>query len=222
MRRLGIFGGTFNPIHNGHLHIAAAMQQVCDLDRLLFIPAATPPHKRLDQDVSYAHRAAMVELAIASLSDAEVSDIEARRSGKSFSVDTLRELRERCPGSEMFFLIGMDSFRDLASWRDYRQLFTLAHLVVAARPGVDCRELDALLPVAVRGEFCYDDSTRVLRHRAGKRIVLLSAAPVDISSSMIRARLAAGATVGQLVPASVRDYITRHRLYRTVGTQEGL
>lgn len=213
MKRLGILGGTFNPIHKGHLLIAAAMQQRCDLDRVLFIPAAAPPHKKLPREVSYADRAAMVAAAIADHPAFILSDIELKRPGKSYSVDTLRQLRDAYPQAERFFLIGMDSFCDLATWWEYRQIFALAHLVVAARPGVVCADLKERLPVAVRDEFCYDASTCDLCHQSGNRVILLSDTASTVSSSTIRARLVAGESITGMVPAPVAEYIATHNLY---------
>lgn len=216
MQRLGILGGTFNPIHNGHLRIAAAMRQRCALDRVLFIPAATPPHKELASDVAFTDRAAMVAAAIADVDAYALSDIENRRPGKSYSVDTLRQLHESCPGTELYFLIGMDSFCDLASWREYAQIFALTHLVVAARPGVVCDDLMLRLPVAVRDEFWYDTSACELRHQSGNRVIFLPDTAVAVSSSLIRARLAAGDSITELVPAPVAAYIAAHGLYTSL------
>jgi len=211
--RTGILGGTFNPIHLAHLQIAWEACRACRLDRVLFIPAADPPHKAVTGEVSFAHRLAMVEAAVAGCDTFVVSDLEARRPGKSYSVQTLRLLRQTEPNDDYFFIIGRDSFRDLATWRDYQQLFALTNLVVVSRPGVAAPARD-LLPVAIRGQFCYDAASKNLHHASGHAVIFLSETQLDISSTGIRALIAAGEPFEHLVPAAVAAYINRHRLYR--------
>ncbi len=135
--RTGILGGTFNPIHLAHLRIAEEVREACALDRVLFIPAADPPHKPVAENVSFAQRLAMVRAAIADNPAFAVSDLEAQRTGKSYSVQTLELLRAEAPAAAFFFIIGMDSFRDLPLWKDYRRLFALTNLVVIGRPGLE-------------------------------------------------------------------------------------
>ncbi len=216
--RIGILGGTFNPIHLAHLRLAEEAREACALDRVLFIPAAAPPHKNVAEETSFRHRLAMTELATADHPAFAVSDLESRRAGKSYSVHTLEILRRERPGDAFFFLVGMDSFRDIASWYEYGRLFELTHLVVAARPGSDVDDPLALLPVAIRSDFCYDAAARTLRHRAGTAVFFLSETRLDISSTRIRELVAAGRSIRYLVPAPVEDYIMRHRLY---GARQG-
>lgn len=211
--RSGILGGTFNPIHLAHLKIAQAACRACRLDRVLFIPAADPPHKPIAGEVSFNHRLAMVEAAVAGSPEFQVSDIEAHRPGKSYSVQTLELLKRRFPTDQFYFIIGLDSFRDLASWHDYEQIFALTNLVVATRPGI-AGPLPELLPVAIRGQFCYDAASKNLRHASGNEIIFLTDLEWDISSTEIRALIAAGEGFEHLVPPGVAAYIHRHRLYR--------
>lgn len=215
VRRLGVFGGAFNPVHLAHLRLAEEARDYCALDCVLFLPTAQPPHKRLTADApSFVDRYAMVTAAVADNPAFAVSDLEAQRPGKSYSVQTLEILRERYPACELYFLIGMDSFRDLSSWWEYRRLFALANLVVTRRPGVDGGELYDLLPVAARTEFCYDSSQKGLLHCSGRRIIPLDETYLDISSTRIRSLTAAGHSIRYLVPAAVADYIEEHGLYR--------
>jgi len=211
--KTGILGGTFNPIHLAHLRIAEEVREACGLDEVLFIPAAIPPHKP-ELAAPFADRLAMVEAAIADHPHFRVSDLEARRSGKSFSVDTLELLRANDPAGERFFIVGLDSFRDIATWKDYNRIFTLAHLVVTARPGVDLPDPVAALPVAVRSEFCYDAQLKKLRHRCGNVVIFLEETRLDISSTLIRGKVASGASIRYLVPPAVATYIAAHDLYR--------
>lgn len=211
--KTGLFGGTFNPIHLAHLRIAEEVRDVCVLDRILFVPTATPPHKSLQGDVGFAHRLAMVEAAIADNPSFAVSDMESRRSGKSYSVDTLEILRKESPDEEFFFIMGMDSFLDIASWYEYRRLFELCHLVVTSRPGSHGGAPQDLLPVAVANEFCYDDASRRLLHRSGFSVIFLEETFLDISSTRIRQLVASQRSVRYLVPTAVESYFRQHALY---------
>lgn len=217
--RTGILGGTFNPIHIAHLRIAEEVRETCALDRVLFIPAAAPPHKNVAEEVPFAQRLAMVEAAIADNPAFFASDLESRRPGKSYSVHTLEILRRKGPNDELFFIIGMDSFCDIASWKEYPRLFELANIVVAARPGSVVNEPQSLLPVAIREEFCYDYASKSLSHRSGTRVIFIEETCLDISSTRIRRLAAEGRSVRYLVPPAVEAYISSHGLYRG---QEGL
>ena len=214
--KTGILGGTFNPIHLAHLRIAEEVREACALDEVLFIPAAAPPHKAVEGETSFAHRLAMIEAAIADNPGFRVSDLEARRSGKSFSVDTLELLRQADPAGERYFIVGLDSFRDIATWHEYVRLFELAHLVVTARPGVDLPDPLTALPVAVQNDFCYDDQLKKLRHRSGNVVIFLEETRLDISSTLIRGKVAGGASIRYLVPPVVAAYIADHGLYQTI------
>jgi nicotinate-nucleotide adenylyltransferase len=211
--RTGILGGTFNPIHLAHLRIAEEVRETCGLDRVLFIPAADPPHKTVAEEVPFAHRMAMVEAAIADNPYFTASDIEKRRQGKSFSVDTLKILRQEDPDGELFFIIGLDSYRDLTSWKEYARLFELAHVVVTTRPGIELQDPLTPLPVAVQGEFCYASGTGMIRHKSGNSLIFLTETRLDISSTEIRYKVADGASIRYLVTPAVAAYITQHDLY---------
>ncbi len=213
--KTGILGGTFNPIHLAHLRIAEEVQQACGLDRVLFIPAADPPHKDVAGEVSFRHRLAMVKAAIRNHPDFCASDLEIRRSGKSFSVDTLEILRREDPTGQRYFIIGLDSYRDIASWKDFARLFSLSHLVVTTRPGVVVKDALAPLPVAMHQDFCYDELSGRMQHKSGNYLIFLKETCLDISSTQIRKMVAEGRSVRHMVPPAVADYIEAHGLYRT-------
>lgn len=214
-QRLGIFGGAFNPIHLAHLRLAEEAREHCQLDQVLFLPTADPPHKTLpEESPSFAHRLAMVAAAIAGNPAFSVSDLERTRPGKNYSVQILERLHLLYPLRDFFFIIGMDSFRDLATWYDYRRLFDLTNLVVTRRPGVERADLLELLPVAIRPEFCYDSTGKMLMHSSGTRIIFLEETYLDISSTYIRQLLLRGRSVRYLLPTPVADYIEQHALYR--------
>jgi nicotinate-nucleotide adenylyltransferase len=210
-RRVGIFGGTFNPIHVAHLRSAEEVREAQRLDRVLFIPSATPPHKRNHGLVSAEHRLAMVRLAIAGNPYFAVSTIEIDRPGRSYSVDTLRALRARMPGVSFAFIMGLDAFREIDTWKEYDRVFELADLVVTSRPPLGEPELRRALPVAVRARVCYRGGQ--LEHRTGNRIIFQPVSDLDISASAIRQRCRRGFSIRYLVPAAVERYITRHGLY---------
>jgi nicotinate-nucleotide adenylyltransferase len=211
--KTGILGGTFNPVHMAHLAIAGEVKQAFQLDRVLFIPAAAPPHKDVAGEVSFEQRLAMVKLAVQDYPGFEVSDLEIRRQGKSYSVDTLEILKREDPGGELFFIIGLDSYRDIASWKDFGRIFSLCQLVVTARPGVEVSDPLAPLPVAMHSDFCYDETSKKIRHKSGHYVFFLSKTRLDISSTRIRELLNAGQSVNHLIPPAVSDYIKKHQLY---------
>jgi nicotinate-nucleotide adenylyltransferase len=190
--RIGLLGGTFNPIHVGHLLIAQDAMEALDLDRVKFIPAATPPHKPLDRNISGTQRLRMVRLAIRGCERFEADDIEVRRGGPSYSVETVGELGLRHPGAEFYFIIGSDSLGELPLWREIRRLARLCTFVVVARPG-----FAAGMPKGL-----------------GLRCRFVEGHLCEISSSEIRRRLARGQSVRWLVPEAVLRYIRRVKLYQ--------
>ncbi len=210
--RIGLLGGTFNPVHSGHLHIAEVVQKQCRLDQVWFIPSGQPPHKSLAFDVAFHHRLAMVEAAIAEYPDFYSCAIEGQRSGASYSVETLRQLHQAHPDHEFFFIMGLDSFRDIGMWKEYPELFAYAHVVVAARPGFS-GTLEELLPVAIAGRFCYDSDSKNLLCDTGFSLISVADTSRDVSSTEIRQLVAAQRDITGLVPQPVREYIEAKRLY---------
>lgn len=212
-RRLGVFGGTFDPIHVAHLRCAEEAREQLGLHQVLFVPAADPPHKTR-RVTPAAHRLAMVRLAIADNPAFRVSTIEIERGGRSFTVDTLRALRARLPrATALTLLIGLDAFLEIDTWKEYRALFGLADLAVWSRPPHRVGPPRALLPVAARQDFCYRRGRRILQHRTGNQIRLLTVTALDVSASAIRLRLRRGRSIRYLVPPAVERYLSRHRLY---------
>lgn len=211
--KTGILGGTFNPIHNAHLRIAEAARDCLNLDRLLFIPAATPPHKPLDGEVTFEHRYSMVELAIADNQYFEVSDIEQQRGGRSYTVDTLHELKKLYPDDQLYFIIGSDSFLDIATWYRGVEIFNLCNIVVIERPEAPVNDQLKPLPVAIRSEFCYVHEELRLAHRSGFSVFFVPDNQLDISSSSLRSMIRQGKSTRYLLPDSVTKYISEKRIY---------
>jgi nicotinate-nucleotide adenylyltransferase len=211
--KIGILGGTFNPIHNAHLRVAeTTLDRLC-LDRVLFIPAATPPHKPLDGEISYEHRRNMVELAIADNPHFTISDIEQQRGGTSYTIETLRELRHSSPEDELFFIIGSDSFQEIASWYSYADIFSTANIVVVERPEAIISDLTAPLPVAISSEFCYIHKEMRLTHWSGFSVFYLPDTPLAISSSAVRQLVRELRSIRYLVPDRVSRYISEKRIF---------
>jgi nicotinate-nucleotide adenylyltransferase len=190
--RLGVLGGTFDPPHVGHLIVASDVCTALGLDRLLFIPAAAPPHKRGRVHASPELRLEMVRVATAGDPRFEVDDLELRREGESYSVDTLRQLREREPDAEIFFVIGVDQLREFASWREPEVVARLATLVVVSRAGEEAAD---------GGGVAF-------------RVRPVQVTRIDLSATEIRRRIRDGEPIRYLVPDAVREIIEREGLYR--------
>ena len=204
MRRLGVLGGTFDPIHYGHLDAAEAAREAVSLDEVLFLPAHDQPLRTHDPHASGFHRFAMAALAIAGSRGYRVSDMELVREGTSYTIDTLRDLHaEGWDASQLFFILGTDAFAEIANWRGYPAVVEAARFVVIARPGTT---LDAALARAPE-----------LR----TRVSLVEAHTRDVSSTAIRGRLSAQQSIDDLVPAAVARHILAHHLYGAVDHLHG-
>ena len=214
--KVGLFGGTFNPIHLGHLRSAEEVRAAFALDRIYFIPAASPPHKRTMDIAPAHHRYNMVERAVAANPAFCASRMELDRAGPSFSVDTIRSFRARGTLPSLAFLIGMDAFCEIETWKDYLEIPRLCDLIVTSRPGVPTPPLDQLLPVALRSAFWYDSGQQRYRHESGHTLTLYTLNGLHISASSIRDNLRVGRpTTPHQLPPAVADYIAIHALYQT-------
>ena len=207
-RRLGILGGTFDPIHFGHLDAADAARRALQLDQVLLIPSFDPPHRPTDPMASGFHRFALVALAIQDNDALSASDMELTRTGPSYTADTLRAVaRQGWRPSQIFFILGSDAFAEIATWREYPAVLDTANFVVIARPGTTLDAATARTPS--------------LRGRLGQSIFLVEARTRDVSSSTIRARLATRQPIDDLVPAAVARHIAAHHLYGAVDDLHG-
>lgn len=213
MKPIGILGGTFDPIHYGHLRMAQELLQALKLDEVRFIPAANPPHR--DQPATSAsHRAEMLRLAIAGNPQFRLDDRELQRSGPSYAVDTLLSLRaELGKGVSLSLLLGSDVFLGLTSWRRWDELLSLAHIVVAHRPHAAPSPENMAGPLKALWQQYNTTSIEDLAKTSCGKILLHHITPLDISATQIREQLAQGSSPRYLVPESVIDYITTHQLY---------
>ena len=214
--RLGVFGGTFNPIHVGHLVFVESLRERLALDRVLLVPSGVPPHKGRQGLAEPLHRYAMVSLAVAGHPALQVSPVEVERPGPAYSVDTLERLAADCPASRLVFLMGSDTFLDLPTWRTPERLGTLATLAVGVRAGAafDPASPASQAVLARLGRSGWrrlpPESPQAL---APGDVALVEACSLPVSARELRARLARGESVRYLVPPAVADYIAQHRLY---------
>jgi nicotinate-nucleotide adenylyltransferase len=204
---LGVFGGTFNPIHLGHLRAAEQVVELLALDRVLFVPSGTPPHKRDDRLAPARQRLDWVRRAVAGNKRFEVDDIEVERGGRSFSVDTLRAIGARVAPRKPVFVIGCDALADLGSWREPEAILELAHLAVMARQGEGAPgALAARFPASLLEALRLDADGLGARHRsAGTFVRWLEIEPLPVSATDVRARLREGRSIRYLVPDCIHD-----------------
>ena len=198
MVKLGIFGGTFNPVHNAHLVAAQEVREKMKLTRVIFVPSAHPPHKVEKNLAAAAHRLNMLKLAIEKIPYFSVSTLEIDRGGKSYSVDTMRELRKKYgKKTEFFFILGIDAAKEISTWKDVREFLKMCKLITINRPGFPSSPSPWHAPtVSVRRSHPFRGT------------------PIGISSHLIRKRLGEGRPVTYFVPEKVEKYIRRYKLYQ--------
>lgn len=213
--RVGLLGGTFDPVHNGHLQMAGIAQDFCHLQEVLFIPTAVPPHKNLQAIASFSDRARMIQLALDGRPDFRLSTIEASLPEPSYTIDTLQYFHTHTESAtDFFFIIGADAFLDITTWKSYRQVLQAAHLVVLGRAGYDSWKVRELI---TRLGYAPDDSSQIWGHTSFQKNIFVPFFPampiVDISSSDIRQGIKEKRPATWAVPAAVLDYIQTHSLY---------
>jgi nicotinate-nucleotide adenylyltransferase len=218
--KIGIFGGTFNPVHQGHLAIAEEVRSAVHLEKILFIPAGDPPHKNNREVIPAHHRLEMVRLAIKDDPHFEISELEIQRPGKSYTVETLAALKAAYPsGTEWFLILGLDAFLDFPAWREPDRLLTLCHFIVVSRPGFRFRELLRLpfLQSTDPVPLTRLDEQKEDRYRLSlgpsTQLILLRVGSWEISATEIRSHLSGGKRRRNLLPPSVESYIMFHHLY---------
>jgi len=213
MAGVGLLGGTFDPVHNGHLQLGTLVRDRLGLDRIIFIPAAHPPHKEESRVGSRVHRLEMLSCALADRDDMELSDIEMARDGLSYTIDTLEEMRDHDDGTiDYHFIIGSDAMEEIETWYRWQEFLTAVHFVVAVRPGFSVKQIEFILG---RNGFTpeSDKRDRWIHAHHGNRIEFLADKTVDISSTEIRERIGTGRKWKHMVPESVAAYISTHGLY---------
>ena len=218
--KLGLYGGAFNPIHRCHLAVAETARGRLGLETVLFIPTGDPPHKPPSDVMPAAHRLAMVRLAVAPCPYFQVSDSETTRLAKSYTIDTVRELRKIYPADSRFvFIIGLDAFKELPSWREPDRLLELCEFAVVSRPGYTFKSLENLPILGIKEAASLErlDAGQVevqeVRLKSGQSLWGLPIPPCNVSAQDIRKRLKHRQTLENLLPAGVESYILSHNLF---------
>jgi len=210
----GILGGTFDPIHVGHLRCAEEVRELFHLDRILFIPNSQPPHKDYPEVTPFAQRAQMVRLAIAGNPYFSLSDLEHKRGGMSYSVETVEQLLESHPEAELYFIMGQDAFQTIQTWKDWERFIHMCHVVVMTRAGWTNEGLGEILPPDEAVRFCYNSALNGYLGPTGKAIFFRQVSFLEVSSSDIRNRFKVGRSARYLVPDAVLDYLAGAGCYR--------
>jgi len=209
----GILGGTFDPIHMGHLRCAEEIRELFALDRVLFVPNSQPPHKDYPVVTPFAQRAQMVRLAIADHPSFSFSDLESKRVGMSYSVETVELLLASHPEAELYFIMGQDAFQTIQTWKDWERLLLTCHLVVMTRAGWKNEGLEEILPPEYAGRFRYNAVLNGYQGPTGQTIFFRQVSFLEVSSSDIRTRIKAGKSVRYLVPEAVLTYLAKTGCY---------
>ncbi len=220
--RIGILGGTFNPIHYGHLRSAEEVRKALKLDEIRFIPSALPPHKPKDEVASAADRLEMVRIALEGYSSYVCDPVEVERGGPTYTLDTLKELaRTTSDEDEMFFIIGADAFLELSTWYEPKQVLNAVSFAVTLRGNQNTAEyIEAILKVIreIEPGSCFDEFLREIKFADNERVIkFIPITEVDISATRIRQCIRASSSIRHLLPREVELFIIRRQLYRYSG-----
>ena len=215
-KRIGVFGGTFNPIHLGHVKACLEVQRVFALDKILFIPSYIPPHKGSSDIVAPSHRLKMVELAVAKYPQFIPSPIEIEAKGKSYSILTLSKLIEHYPNAWVFFILGVDAFLEIESWREYEKVLQQCHFIVISRPGYHLKDAEHVLGGKYKRWIHQVSAQQEMKEELFKRykIFLLPVSALDLSSQEVRKRIKNRKSITGCVAESVEGYIMKNKLYQ--------
>jgi nicotinate-nucleotide adenylyltransferase len=219
MRRAAIYGGTFDPVHNGHLEVARRVLELFALDRLFLVPACVPPHKRTRGISSAWHRLAMLALATCNDPSLRISTLELDEPQRPYAVDTIERMQNEIGGDQrLFFVIGADSWAEITTWHEWQRLLKMSDLIVVTRPGYDLKNeasLEADRIVDTRG-MIQEEISKLLDSEMRPRIFLTDAAMIDVSATAIRtaARSKDSEKLREMVPAAVAGYIEKYELYQ--------
>ncbi len=213
MRRVAIYGGTFDPVHNGHVEVARQVLKLFELDEVIFVPACVPPHKRNANITSAFHRFAMLALATEADQQLLVSTVELDAPERPYAVDTVA--RMRCEGERLFFLVGADSWAEITTWYQWQALLTMCDLIVVTRPGYEIDSQMGIDLVDVRGKGP-DTVADLLNRETGPRVFVADVAMVDVSATKIRGAVQSNdrESFAAMVPPAVANYIKKYELYK--------
>ena len=211
--RLGILGGTFDPIHIGHLRLAEEMLEELNLSKVILMPGAQPPHKDGPLVAPFNDRLEMAKIGAECSDYLEVSDIEGHREGPSYSIETIRIIRKTYGNQiELFFILGSDAFKEISTWKDYKNLFRITNFVVIERPGTTFDELSVFID-SLDVDF-KEKSSEDFINLSGNHILFKRATLMDVSSTRIRQNIRSGKSINFIVPQKVKEYIIKKGLYK--------
>ena len=219
--QIGILGGSFDPVHMGHIGLAQEVRDKFGLDQVLFIPVFQSPHKPHSPLASTVHRREMLRLALKENSDFSISDVEVCREELSYTINTLNYYELEFSNSQLFLIIGQDNLLDLDSWKDSREIMKRYHILVALRPGLQSFSPENKVLSLFNGHPPYrlgkieNGTWKFFHHETGSRLVVFNIRPRDISSSVVREKLAHGKLTKNLLPPEVEAYIIKHQIYLT-------
>ena len=222
MKKIGLLGGTFDPVHNGHLHLAEQAQRFFNLEKVVFIPAYRSPHKLALEPVSCEHRLSMLTLALEGLPRFSIDKMEINKNEVSYTIETLKELQLNHPEWNMFLILGADAFQDIDTWKQCSQLLDFCNILVGTRPGAELQVSDSVknklsLSTSATNDRATSSATDVKVFKnleKGTGVTFFQISPLDISSKNIRQRIHRKEEVKNLLPPSIDHYIMQHRLYR--------
>lgn len=212
---IGLLGGTFNPIHRGHIKAAKTVAESFNLDKIFFVPAYFPPHKETGKVAEAKHRLKMVKDAVAPYPRFIPSSIEIDAGGPSYSIVTIRKIKENYPGSRLFFILGVDAFLEIETWKNYRDVLKSCDFIVLSRPGYRLQDATGILGGRFKEKMTYvEETVKIDMNKRGHyKIYLFTMDSLDISSSEIRKRIGRGQSIQGLVPLKVEKYIKESNLY---------
>jgi nicotinate-nucleotide adenylyltransferase len=222
MKRIGLFGGTFDPVHRGHIETVQGVRARFLLDEVHLIPSALPPHKGTGKVTNAAHRLEMARLAVAGEIGLRVSDVELNRSGPSFTIDTVSQITKIWQNqATLFFIVGLDAFLEMDTWKSHSALFHRIAFIVMARSGKGSDDLSMMhrtmacyLDGKISRGYCFSSSRSCFTHERNKPVFIYNGPPVDISATDVRQRIRNREPFDSLVPKSVADYINAKGIYR--------
>jgi nicotinate-nucleotide adenylyltransferase len=221
LERIGLFGGTFNPIHLGHVQVIREVKAGFGLDKILIIPSALPPHKKLNSVVDAEDRLEMIRLAFSDDPNFEISDVELKRSGPSYTIDTVCHFKSISPeNTKLYLIVGLDAFLEIDTWKSYNDLFSLIPFIVMSRTVNEennaksqWKSLKSYLQSKISKRYTFSSTQSAFIHDKKQPVFVFNVTPVDISSTIIRKRIKEGRSINQLVPEIIEDFIKAKGLY---------
>ena len=215
--RVGLFGGSFNPLHYGHLRAAEEVKDIVNLDRIIFIPSSVHPVKKDKNIIDPKHRLKMIRLATDDNEFFEVSDVEMKRPGPSYTIDTLKYYREKHKDYETYFILGTENLARIDTWKDYKELFNYSNFAVIYRPGFNFNRIEEIIPSSLSKQFrLYGDTEEMViyRHKSGNSLIFFKIRGIKISSTTVRNLVKKGKSIKYFVPESLNKYILKQNLYK--------